>query len=79
MTKISCSNCVHYRTAPYEAPATGCWHNDNLAVKQKPAYLDQQQSPGDQRVINLRGDCQQHEARPKRRSLLDRLRALGAA
>jgi len=79
MTKTSCKTCIHFRTAPYQAPLTGCWHGDNMTVTQKPAYLDQQQSPGDHRVINLRGDCQQHEAKPKRPSLLDRLRAMGAA
>jgi hypothetical protein len=66
MTKVLCENCIHYRTAPYEAPHTGCWHPDHMKVKQKDAWLDQQQLPGDARKINLRGDCAQYEERPAR-------------
>ena len=79
MTKISCKDCRHFKTAPYEAPHTGCWHPDNLVVKQKEAYLDQQQTPGDHRTINLRGNCAQYEAKPRRPSFLERLRSMGAA
>jgi hypothetical protein len=78
MARISCTNCIHFRTAPYDAPRTGCWHKDNLVVKQKDAYLDEQQVPGDHRRINLRGDCAQFEARVPKLSLLKRLFSRGA-
>lgn len=73
MTSVLCKDCRHFREAPYEANITGCWHPENLQVKQKDAYLDQQQQPGNQRKINLRGDCGQFEARPVQLSLLPRL------
>lgn len=64
MPPVRCEDCVHFRRAPYEAPRTGCYHPDNMKVKQKEAFLDQQQQPGDHEKINLRGDCAQFEARP---------------
>ena len=78
MIKVSCSDCTHFREAPYQAPLTGCWHPDNMKVTQKEAFLDQQQQPGNHRKINLRGDCQQFEARPVRLSLFQRIFRRGA-
>ena len=78
MTKVYCKDCRHFREAPYDAPRTGCWHPDNLVVRQKDAFLDEQQVPGDHRRINRRGDCAQYEARARKPSLLERLRRLGA-
>lgn len=78
MKKVFCKDCRHFRTAPYDAPRTGCWHPDNLVVRQKDAYLDEQQVPGDHRRINRRGDCPQYEARASKPSFLERLRRLGA-
>lgn len=78
MAKVQCKDCRHFRQAPYEAPRTGCWHRDNLVVRQKDAYLDEQQIPGNHRKINLRGDCPQFESRPARPSLLRRILSLGA-
>jgi len=73
MIRVDCQDCIHFRTAPYEAPHTGCWHEENLKVSQKEAFLDQQQQPGNHRKINLRGDCAQFEAQPERPGLLARL------
>ena len=73
MTPVLCKDCRHFRQAPYQANITGCWHPDNLAITQKVDYLDEQRQPGDHRKINLRGDCEQFEARPVRLSLLPRL------
>ena len=73
MIRVDCKDCIHFRTAPYQAPHTGCWHADNLKVSQKEAFLDQQQQPGDHRKLNLRRDCAQFEARPVRHGLLARL------
>lgn len=70
---VNCQNCRHFKTAPYQAPHTGCYHADNMSVTQKERYLDQQQAPGDHRKINLRGDCEQFEAKPQQLSLLKRL------
>lgn len=64
MSKVRCEDCVHFRTAPYQAPRTGCYHPDHMTVRQKDAYLDEQQKPGDHEKINLRGDCATFEQRP---------------
>jgi hypothetical protein len=72
---VNCKNCRYFKQAPYQAPHTGCYHPDNMAVKQKERYLDQQQLPGDHRKLNLRGDCALFEALPERPSLLKRLLA----
>ena len=47
-------------------------------MTQKAGYLDEQQVPGDHRKINLRGDCEQFEARARKPSLLQRILSLGA-
>ncbi len=78
MIKVKCSDCRHFLEAPYQALRTGCWHPDNLQVTQKEAFLDQQQIPGNHRKINLRGNCEQFESQPKKLSLMQRLRRLGA-
>ena len=78
MNKVECKDCRFFRTAPYEANKTGCWHPDHLQVVQKDAYLDQQQTPGDHRKINLRRDCAQYESRPPKPSLLSRILSMGA-
>ncbi len=66
MNKVDCNACVHFRRAPYEARWEGCWHPDNMKMKQKEAFLQEQQLPGNHRIINMRGDCPQYEARPER-------------
>lgn len=78
MKRITCEGCSHFRSAPYEAPHTGCWHPDNMAVSQKDAYLQQQETPGNHERINLRGDCAQYEARSRPLSLWDRFLGKGA-
>jgi len=75
MQRVECKTCVHFRTAPDEAPHTGCWHLDHMQQKQTDAYLKQQELPGDHKRINLRGDCAQYELKPKKRSLWQRLMA----
>ena len=68
-----CERCVHLRRAPQEAHQTGCYHPDNMVAKQKAAYLNQQQIPGDHRVVNRDGDCEQFEVFTDRASLWTRL------
>jgi hypothetical protein len=77
MTKILCKNCCHLKTAPYEAPRTGCWHPDHMQTTQKDAWLDEQQVPGNHQQINLRKDCVSFEAAPGKASLWQRFRAFG--
>lgn len=79
MIRVDCKDCIHFRTAPYQAPITGCWHPDNMKATQKEAFLDQQQQPGDHRRINLRGDCAQFEPEPAPPSLWKRFLRLGAS
>jgi hypothetical protein len=67
---VDCKDCVWFREAPYRALKTGCYYPDNMPVRQKVAYLDEQQQPGDHRKINAKGDCKDFEAKPKRPSLL---------
>jgi len=76
--KVECRNCVHFRSAPYEARIAGCYLEKNMPGRQKMACLDEQQLPGDHEKINLRGDCPDHQARPKKASLWQRLWAIGA-
>ena len=78
MIRVNCKDCIHFRSAPYEAPRTGCWHEDSKKVTQKEAFLDQQQQPGDHRKINLRGDCSQYEAKPAKPTFWQRLMRMGA-
>jgi hypothetical protein len=76
--KADCRLCVHFRSAPFEARIEGCYLEKNMASKQKQAFLDEQQLPGDHEKINLRGDCPDHCARATKPSLWQRLWALGA-
>jgi hypothetical protein len=78
MTSVNCKDCRYFRTAPYEAPLSGCWHPDNMKVTQKDAFLDQQQQPGNNRKINLRGDCAQYEAKQPEPSFWQRFLSMGA-
>lgn len=78
MKKVLCKNCRHFLEAPYEAPHTGCWHPDNMTVKQKLAYLDEQRKPGDHERINLRGNCEQFEQKPGKLTFWERILRLGA-
>jgi len=77
-TRVNCRDCKHFRSAPYEARLEGCYLEKNMVSKQKAAFLDEQQLPGDHRKINLRGDCPDFQARAKKPSLWRRLWALGA-
>ena len=73
MTRVDCKECRHFQHAPYEARIDGCFHPDHMKVSQKDAYLNEQETPGDHRDINRRGNCAQFEPREQKRSLLDRI------
>lgn len=73
MAQVDCKDCIHFRRAPYQARWEGCWHPDNMKVKQKERFLLEQQLPGDHRAINRRGDCAQFEARPRQAPLWRRI------
>ena len=73
--RVECRDCTHFKAAPYDAPRTGCWHPDFMQQRQKDAFLDEQQIPGDHEKINLRGDCAKFEARADKRSFLQRMLA----
>jgi len=76
--KVDCHDCRYFRSRPYEARIEGCYLEKNMPSKQKMACLDEQQLPGKHEKINLRGDCPDFQARPKRASLWKRLLAIGA-
>ena len=76
--KVDCRDCVHFRSKPYEARVEGCYLEKNMPSKQKQAFLDEQQIPGNHEKINLRGDCPDFQARARKPSLWRRLLALGA-
>ena len=76
--KVDCRACVHFRSAPYEAKFEGCYLEKNMIGRQKMACLDEQQLPGNHEKINLRGDCPDYQARPRKASLWQRLWAIGA-
>jgi hypothetical protein len=73
--KVECRNCRYFREAPYEAPKTGCWHPEFMQQKQKDAFLQQQEIPGNHVQINLRGDCAKFEARAPKLSFWKRMLA----
>ena len=73
-----CNDCVHLRSAPWQAPRTGCYSAEHMKVAQKLACLDQQQTPGDHREINRRGDCPQFETKPAKLGLVGWLLGKGA-
>ena len=60
--KVYCENCVYFRTAPYEARVEGCYHEKLMSQRQKVAYLDEQQIPGNHRLLNRKHDCEYYEA-----------------
>jgi len=73
--KVECSECRYSRSAPYEARIAGCYKESNMPGRQKEAFLDEQQIPGDHERINLRGDCPDYEPIPKKPSIWKRLLA----
>jgi hypothetical protein len=73
--RVDCEDCLHLKRAPYEASRTGCWHPDFMQQRQKDAFLDEQQIPGDHEKINLRGDCPKWEPKPKKLSFWKRMLA----
>jgi hypothetical protein len=75
--RADCQRCRHFRSAPYEARLEGCYYPDFMVAKQKAAFLDEQQQPGDHRILNRDGDCKAFEPRPERPPLLRRLLGLG--
>jgi hypothetical protein len=76
--EVHCADCTHFRSAPYEARIEGCYFPGNMPAKQKQDFLDEQQIPGDHRVINRRHDCPDFEARPAKPSFWRRLLSLDA-
>ena len=74
--KHSCEECVYLRHAPYEARRTGCFNPKFMPGKQKDAFLDEQQIPGDHEVLNRNGDCPEWTPIPPRPSLVKRLFSL---
>lgn len=76
--RVECRNCRFFRSAPYEARVEGCFLPDNMPAKQKAAYLDEQQIPGDHEKINLRGDCPDFQRRAARQAWWRRVLSLGA-
>jgi len=73
VTQVHCKDCTHYRSAPWQAKFEGCYHKEHLSQKQKVDYLDEQQLPGDHRLINRLHDCSEHEARQQEEPLWKRL------
>ena len=78
MDKVYCKNCRHFRSAPWEAKHEGCYHPELMQAKQKDAFLDEQQMPGDHERINRNGDCKDFAARKKPLAFFQRLFSLGA-
>jgi len=74
--KVDCHDCIYFRSAPYQARREGCYFPGNMPQRQKDAFLDEQQLPGDHEKINLRGDCPDFEPLPRRMPVWRRL--LGA-
>ncbi|MCZ6596823.1 MAG: hypothetical protein O7B99_04220 [Planctomycetota bacterium] len=75
---VYCKTCVHFRSTPFEARKAGCYLPKNMPGRQKDAYLDEQQIPGDHERINRKNDCPDHQAREAKRSFLSRLFSKGA-
>ena len=76
--KVDCRDCIHFRSAPFEARHAGCYLPKNMPVKQKDAYLDEQQLPGNHEKINILGDCPDFQAHEPKLSLWQRILSLGA-
>lgn len=79
MTKHECKNCKYFREAPWDAPRTGCWHEDNMETSLSARFNDEQQEPGNHIKINLRGDCAQYESKSAGLSLWEKFLNWGAA
>lgn len=75
MTRADCKTCSHFRSAPYEARIDGCFHPDHMKVTQKEAFLQEQETPGNHRILNLRGDCAEFEPEAPKRSFFSRIRS----
>ena len=73
--KVHCSDCTHFKAAPHQARISGCFKDTNMPGRQKEAFLDEQQVPGNHEKINLRGDCSDFDAKPAKESLWKRLLA----
>jgi hypothetical protein len=73
MNQVDCKDCRHFKSAPYEARIDGCFHSDHMKVVQKDNFLNEQETPGNHRAINRRGDCASFEGRAPSASLLDRI------
>jgi len=73
--RVDCEDCRYLKRAPYEVPRTGCWHPDFMQQRQKDAFLDEQQIPGDHEKINLRGDCPKWEPKAAKLSFWKRMLA----
>lgn len=73
-----CRNCLHFRSAPYEAKEDACYHPEHMGAKQSARFLDEQQVPGNHRKINLRGDCAEYEEKPKQAPWYKRWFSMGA-
>ncbi|MFT5286502.1 MAG: hypothetical protein ACI8TQ_002671 [Planctomycetota bacterium] len=71
--QVHCTDCIHFRSAPYQARIAGCFLESNMPGRQKDAYLNEQQIPGNHEIINLRGDCADFEAPKKKPGLLTRM------
>ncbi len=73
MTRVDCENCTHFRTAPYEARLEGCYHPKLAGKNQKKPFNDEQMTPGNHRTLNHNHDCEKHEAKEPRLSLIQRI------
>jgi len=71
--KATCASCAHFKSAPYEARLEGCYLPENMDSKQSAFYLDEQQLPGNHRILNLGGKCGDYAAKAPKPSLLKRL------
>jgi hypothetical protein len=76
--KAECRNCVHFRSAPYEARVVGCYLAGNMESKQSARYLDEQQLPGNHDKINRNGDCPDYQAREVKAPWWQRILRVGA-
>ena len=73
MTKVYCENCIHFRSAPFEARLEGCYEPKLIGKKQKARFNDEQQLPGNHLKLNHKHDCEKYAARERKPSLWERL------
>ena len=76
--KVECPDCVHFRSAPYEARSEGCYFPGNMGSKQSARYLDEQQQPGNHEKINRSGQCTEFAAREAKALWWQRILRVGA-